>query len=595
MSGYKNIIPCLKYFYGIAWRLKKTYFIAIISDILVRGFSPFINIFIPKLIIDELLGERDVSTLVVLVAALVLLNLLASTTRNTITYFSSKYHCFFKQRFDEMLSEKCMSMDFSNTENADVLAQREKALRGMDAKFGSLEIMTSTLNALLSAVITLVGTVYVVGSLSPLLLAALVAVTVGNMFIVQRLSKNSVQFYKDQIEVHRKYGYYTWDLKQFRYGKDIRIYNGVPLIAQRIYNYVNKEWYMQRSFNRKQNRYTIMTTLLSAAQQAWLYGYLGVRVVKSIITIGEFQMLVTAAFGFATSLRSIVENAIALARTVEYMNEYRIFLQLPDTSRTGKKHIPGTAEHTIEFCNVSFKYPNAESYSLKNVSITLDVGRKLSVVGRNGAGKTTFIKLLCRLYDPTDGVVMLDGVDIREYDLDEYRALISVVFQDFKLLSFTVRENIAAGGITDDERVLEATHMAGFDERLNTLENGLDTSLYKDFDKHGVEFSGGEGQKIAIARAVYKDAPITVLDEPTAALDPMAEYDIYNRFDNLIGDKTAIYISHRLSSCRFCDSIAVFKDGEIVQCGHHNELVKDTDGEYHTMWSAQAKYYTELV
>jgi ABC-type multidrug transport system fused ATPase/permease subunit len=515
--------------------------------------------------------------------------------RNLITYFSGKYHYFFEQKFTELLAEKCMSMDFAHTENANVLAQREKAERGMDTTYGSLEIMTFTLNALLSAVITLAGTVYVVGRLSPLLLIVLLAVTVVNMLIVSKLSKGSTQFYKDLIELNRKYSYYTWYLKDNRLGKDIRIYNAVPLISQRIYNYINKEWYMQRTFNRRQNRYTIMTTLLNSAQQALLYGYLGVRVVKSLITVGQFQMLVTAALGFASSLRGIVENVIGLGRVAEYMNEYRLFLLLPDTARAGDKHVPDASAHTIEFRNVSFKYPNAENYSLRDVSVMLDTGKKLSVVGRNGAGKTTFIKLLCRLYDPTEGEVLLDGVDIREYRLDEYRALLSVVFQDFKLMAFSVGENIAADITASDERALEAARKAGFDERLQALERGLDTSVYKDFDKNGVEFSGGEAQKIAIARAVYKDAPITVLDEPTAALDPMAEYDIYNRFDSLIGSKTAIYISHRLSSCRFCDSIAVFKDGRIVQYGHHDELVKDTGSEYSSMWTAQAKYYTDTV
>lgn len=591
MNAYKNIIPCLRYFYGIAWRYEKPYFLVTAANMLVTGLSPFINIFVPKRIIDELLGARQVHVLVMLVAVLVLLNLAVSAAGNLIRYFSNKYYIRLEQRFVQMLVEKCMSMDFSNTENADILAQREKAIRGMDTTYGSIEVMTFTLGALVSAVITLAGTVYVVGRLSPLLLGLLIAVTAANMLVVSKLSKGSTQFYKDLIELNRKYSYYTWELKRFQYGKDIRIYNAVPLIKQHVDDYASKDWFMQRKFNRRQNRYTVMTTLLNAAQQALLYGYLGVRVVTKLITVGEFQMLVTASLNFAGSLRGIVENVIGLARVVEYVNETRVFLQLPDMMRSGRRPVTKTDKHTIEFRDVSFKYPNADNYSLRHVSITLTPGSKLSVVGRNGAGKTTFIKLLCRLYDPTEGQILLDGVDIRDYDLDSYRELLSVVFQDYKLLAFSLRENIAAAPETDDARVLEAACKAGFSERLETLENGLDTAVYKDFDKNGVEFSGGESQKIAIARAIYKNAPITVLDEPTAALDPMAEYDIYNRFDSLIGDKTAIYISHRLSSCRFCDNIAVFKDGEIIQYGPHDALVKDEHGEYFTMWAAQAKYY----
>jgi ATP-binding cassette subfamily B protein/ATP-binding cassette subfamily C protein len=581
----------MRYFYGIAWRHEKPYFLVIAANMLVSGLSPFVNIFVPKRIIDELMGARQADVLVLLVAVLVLLNLAVSVAANLTRYFTDKYHIRLVQRLVRMLVEKCMSMDFSHTENADILAQREKAIRGMDTTYGSIEVMTFTLGALVSAVITLVGTVYVVGRLSPLLLAVLIAVTAANMLIVSRLSKGSTEFYKNLIEDQRKFGYYTWELKRFQYGKDIRIYNAVPLIKQRIDDYASKDWFMQRKFNRRQNRYTVMTTLLNAAQQALLYGYLGVRVVTKLITVGEFQMLVTASLNFAGSLRGIVENVIGLARVVEYINETRVFLQQPDVMRSGSRPVVKADKHTIEFRDVSFKYPNAENYSLRHVSITLTPGSKLSVVGRNGAGKTTFIKLLCRLYDPAEGQILLDGADIREYDLDSYRELLSVVFQDYKLLAFSLRENIAAAPEADDARVLEAACKAGFIERLETLEKGLDTAVYKDFDKNGVEFSGGESQKIAIARAIYKNAPITVLDEPTAALDPMAEYDIYNRFDSLIGDKTAIYISHRLSSCRFCDNIAVFKDGEIVQYGPHDALVKDEGGEYFTMWTAQAKYY----
>jgi ABC-type multidrug transport system fused ATPase/permease subunit len=591
MNAYKNIIPCMRYFYGIAWRHEKPYFLVIAANMLVSGLSPFVNIFVPKRIIDELMGARQADVLVLLVAVLVLLNLAVSVAANLTRYFTDKYHIRLVQRLVRMLVEKCMSMDFSHTENADILAQREKAIRGMDTTYGSIEVMTFTLGALVSAVITLVGTVYVVGRLSPLLLAVLIAVTAANMLIVSRLSKGSTEFYKNLIEDQRKFGYYTWELKRFQYGKDIRIYNAVPLIKQRIDDYASKDWFMQRKFNRRQNRYTVMTTLLNAAQQALLYGYLGVRVVTKLITVGEFQMLVTASLNFAGSLRGIVENVIGLARVVEYINETRVFLQQPDVMRSGSRPVVKADKHTIEFRDVSFKYPNAENYSLRHVSITLTPGSKLSVVGRNGAGKTTFIKLLCRLYDPAEGQILLDGADIREYDLDSYRELLSVVFQDYKLLAFSLRENIAAAPEADDARVLEAACKAGFIERLETLEKGLDTAVYKDFDKNGMEFSGGESQKIAIARAIYKNAPITVLDEPTAALDPMAEYDIYNRFDSLIGDKTAIYISHRLSSCRFCDNIAVFKDGEIVQYGPHDALVKDEGGEYFTMWTAQAKYY----
>ena len=247
----------------------------------------------------------------------------------------------------------------------------------------------------------------------------------------------------------------------------------------------------------------------------------------------------------------------------------------------------------MEFKDVSFKYPGAYTYAIRHVNMKFKIGEKLAVVGMNGSGKTTFIKLMCRLYDPTEGEILLNGVNIKKYDYDEYLSVFSVVFQDFKLFSFTLGENVAADSDYNVEKVMEALEQAGFSERLAKMPDGIKTSLYKDFDKSGVEISGGEAQKIALARALYKDAPFIILDEPTAALDPFAEYEIYSRFNNIVGDKTAIYISHRLSSCRFCDKIAVFDNGSIVQRGSHDELVADKNGKYYELWHAQAQYYTE--
>ena len=221
------------------------------------------------------------------------------------------------------------------------------------------------------------------------------------------------------------------------------------------------------------------------------------------------------------------------------------------------------------------------------------VGKRLAIVGENGSGKTTFIKLLCCLYDPQEGQILLNGIDIRKYRYDDYMNIFSIVFQDFQLISQPLGANVAGSMHYDRDRVQKALVDAGFGERLANLEKGLDTMIYKSLSADGVDVSGGEAQKIAIARALYKDAPFIILDEPTAALDPIAEAEIYGKFDKIAGDKTAIYISHRLSSCKFCDEIAVFHEGEIIQQGSHDSLAADTNGKYYELWNAQAQYYTE--
>lgn len=269
------------------------------------------------------------------------------------------------------------------------------------------------------------------------------------------------------------------------------------------------------------------------------------------------------------------------------------FLNLPNEMYRGSLTVEKRRDrnYEVEFRNVSFRYPGSDRYALKNVNMKFKIGERLAVVGMNGSGKTTFIKLLCRLYDPTEGEILLNGIDIRKYDEREYRLIFSVVFQDFKLFALPLVENVASGSDYDEEKARESLEKAGFGERLLRLSEGLATYLYKDYDKNGINISGGEAQKIAIARALYKDAPFIILDEPTAALDPIAEAEIYSRFNEIAGDKTAVYISHRLSSCRFCDEILVFHEGSVIQQGSHANLVADENGKYYELWRAQAQYY----
>ncbi|MDE6746587.1 MAG: ABC transporter ATP-binding protein/permease [Oscillospiraceae bacterium] len=272
------------------------------------------------------------------------------------------------------------------------------------------------------------------------------------------------------------------------------------------------------------------------------------------------------------------------------------FLDIPDKKYKGT--IPTEKrkdnEYEFEFRHVWFRYPGSEQFVLRDINLKWRIGEKMALVGRNGCGKSTLVKLLCRLYDPTEGEITLNGVDIRKYNYEEYMGLFAVVFQDSKLFSFSVAENVAASTEFDPERVEDCVRRSGLSERLDSMQDGINTYLYKDFDEHGVEISGGEAQKICLARAVYKGSPFIVLDEPTAALDPISEHDIYTKFNGIVGTRTAIYISHRLSSCRFCDEITVMDNGEIVERGSHDDLIK-ADGNYSKLWSAQAEYYRDTA
>lgn len=293
-----------------------------------------------------------------------------------------------------------------------------------------------------------------------------------------------------------------------------------------------------------------------------------------------------------SGISDLLETLGTIYINAGFLGESFEFLDIPNKMYQGSLTTEKRADrqYQIEFRNVSFQYPGTDVWALRHVSMKFQVGSRLAVAGRNGSGKTTFIKLLCRLYDPTEGQILLNGIDIRKYRYDDYINIFSVVFQDFQLFSMPLGQNIAGKTKYDRTKVIDCLKKAGFAERLETMPDGLNTCLYKELEKEGVEISGGEAQKIAIARALYKDAPFIILDEPTAALDPLAEAEIYENFNELVGDKTAIYISHRMSSCKFCDKIVVLEQGEIAETGNHEELM-ERQGSYYALYHAQAQYY----
>ena len=267
-------------------------------------------------------------------------------------------------------------------------------------------------------------------------------------------------------------------------------------------------------------------------------------------------------------------------------------MDLPDEEVVGSLPVEKRLDNDYHFAieNMSFSYPGSDETVLKNITEKFEVGKKYAIVGENGSGKTTFIKLLTRLYEPSEGTIKMNKIDAHKYDLREYFNLFGVVFQDYHLVGFSLGQNVSVKPSFDRKKVLSTLDKVGLGDFVRNLPNQEETYLGTEFEESGVSVSGGQEQKIAIARSLYKDAPVMILDEPTAALDPMTEFEIYQNFDNLVKDKTAFYISHRLSSSKFCDEILVFDQGEIVQRGTHKELVNEK-GKYQELWSAQAQYY----
>ena len=345
----------------------------------------------------------------------------------------------------------------------------------------------------------------------------------------------------------------------------------------------------------KMGVYASLGVCITTLTTGMIYLFTCLKALGGAFDVGSCTQYIGAATAMVANVFALTDMIGTLKANTPYLEKTFAFLDIPNSMYQGSLTTEKRSDrrYEVEFRDVSFRYPGSDIWALRHVNMKFKVGKRLAIVGENGSGKTTFIKLLCRLYDPQEGQILLNGIDIRKYRYDDYMGIFSVVFQDFQLICQPLGNNVAGSMEYDRDRVKKALIDAGFADRLAAMEKGLDTMLYKNLSEDGVEVSGGEAQKIAIARALYKDAPFIILDEPTAALDPIAEAEIYSKFDEIAGDKTAIYISHRLSSCKFCDEIAVFHEGAVVQQGSHAELLADRGGKYYALWNAQAQYYTE--
>lgn len=341
----------------------------------------------------------------------------------------------------------------------------------------------------------------------------------------------------------------------------------------------------------KHGRISSLMAIVSSAFACSAYLFTGLRAMNGSIEIGDVLLYAGAFQTLAAEIISLISSYDGIAFRVDFLDEFSEFINAPSMHYEGTLPVEkrNDNDYEIEFRNVSFAYPGSRNDVLHHVNLKFKVGEKLALVGRNGAGKTTIVKLLCRLYEPTEGEILLNGINIDKYDYSEYTSIFAPVFQDFEIFSLSVKDNVAASLDQNKERIWQALDAVNMKERIMKMQNGLDTLLYHS-NGEGVDISGGEAQKLAIARAWYKDAPFIILDEPTAALDPISEAEVYENFNQLIQGKTAIYISHRMSSCKFCDHIIVLQNGEITEEGSHEELLKE-NGEYAALFHAQAAYY----
>jgi ATP-binding cassette subfamily B protein len=576
------------------------------------AFIPYIAIYMSAVIVDELVGNRNFSLLIFYVAAATGGTLLATIISELIKSKINVKNAMFDAELDGYLNNIKLSMDFIKLEDPKYTELRDKISGTTFMTGGGIASVVKLLTSIADNTISVIIAVIIIqnatmahaatdagaGLLNSILffiflmsvIAACITLTVKNS---RTESIKEFRLYQD-CATNRYLGYYHDNyMEDDQAGKDIHIFNQRKLIIGEVLSKGRLPWLKVCN-----GRYSLYqeyfgaNTAISAFLGGFAYIFVGLKALSGSISLGSVTKSYSSIIRLVSSVGNLSVSLSQIKSNNNYLELLYEFIDIPSDMHNGKE-IPAKSDKgwEIEFHNVSFRYPSGERYALKNLSLKISSNSRTAIVGMNGSGKTTMIKLLCGFYSPEEGYITLNGKNIGEYDYNAYLSLFSVVFQDFKFLAFPIGQNVAASKEYDEESVWCSLETAGIADRVRELKNNIGQALYKNFEEDGINISGGEEQKLAIARAIYKDAPFIVLDEPTAALDPVAEYEIYSKFNEIIGCKAAVFVSHRLSSCRFCDTIAVFQNGQIVQIGTHKELLKDIDGKYLELWNAQAQYY----
>ena len=586
---------------------------------IVGAVTPYITVFFSAQILKELATLRRADILWKWVIASVICVGIASVLKAVL---QRRYGTLFSDlwgRKEILFIHKMFSLDFSELdkqENHDLRAQIQQNENW--SSWGLMRVQ-EVYEAFVTSVIGILSGIALTISLftssvpsdaswltalnNPLFIIALAILMVGVSILAGKFSAASTKCWSDFAEEatfgNRLFGHFGFIGMDKERSIDIRMNNQQNLVS--AYWDTNSSFGVHGPFGKsargKMGIYASLGVCITTLITGSIYVFTCLKAWGGAFDVGSITQYVGAATAMVSNIFALTGLFGILETNTGYLDKTFEFLDIPNAMYQGSLTTEKRADrrYEVEFKDVSFKYPGSDIWALRHVNMKFKVGKRLAIVGENGSGKTTFIKLLCRLYDPQEGQILLNGIDIRKYKYDDYMNIFSIVFQDFQLISQPLGNNVAGSMHYDRDRVQKALVDAGFGDRLATMEKGLDTMIYKSLSEDGVDVSGGEAQKIAIARALYKDAPFIILDEPTAALDPIAEAEIYGKFDEIAGDKTAIYISHRLSSCKFCDEIAVFHEGAVIQQGSHVSLVADTNGKYYELWNAQAQYYTETA
>lgn len=593
--------------------ITKHYISVMVTHAFFTALSPFIMLYFSALVVNSIVSGKPIKELITYVLVAVSLSLFCKLLNRCLGKVANTKAMDFEETYEWTLNRNVLEMDYIDVESYKTRELKEsikqlKNVNGMGMNnliYPFKNIVENIFTIIFSTSIILpmffyssfadINNVFVkflCSSWASILLVCFIIVnTFVNMIMVSKSTKKVYDTYASLVPANIIYSYYLENyIDSYHSGKDIRLYNQSSLISSEMSDLVSSFYPTFKTLRNIDMKYSSVGVISTTVINFLTYLFVGLRALYGLVAIGDVVKYIGGINQFITGFASLITQFTILKENTNALKLILEFICKESSLYKAHKQID-SKDFNIEFKNVSFKYPETENYVLKNLSIKINQGDRIAIVGMNGSGKTTMVKLLCRLYDPSTGEVTLNNINIKEYEYDDYKKLFSVVFQDFQLFSFSLGLNVATSVEMDKGKVISCLTKAGFANRLSLSGLNLETLLYNDFDNGGVEISGGEAQKIAVARALYKDAPCIVFDEPTAALDPIAEFELYENLNVILENKTGIFISHRMSSCKFCNKIAVFDQGELVQFDNHENLLSDSKGKYYELWTAQEQYY----
>lgn len=587
----QNII----YMLSLAWKQRRSVILLGIIMATAAILFSLTQLFIVPSILSAVETKVSVAELTVVIFMFTAALMILSVVKAYLTSCSQFGRVEVRLIIGAMIQNKALTMSYPDIEDQDVRKKMDKASMLVTSNTAATEAIWTTLMNLLENVVKFIIYLSLLAALNPFMIIAVVVTAIVSFSVSNYLNGWGYRHRDEESEYSRRMNYLSEKSRDYTLAKDVRLF-GMGAWIQDVYNRI---LHLYRSFVARGERVyffgNIVDSILAFMRNGIVYFFLIEAVVKGEMSAAQFVLYFNTVNVFTSGIGSIMSDFATLRKQSLDISAVREFLDYPESFKMeeGTPLIPDLEiPYQIELRDVSFCYPEAEKNTLSHISLTIRPGEKLAIVGLNGAGKTTLIKLMCGFLDPTEGQVLLNNVDIRTYNRRDYYRLFSAVFQDFSVLDVTIAENIAQTDENINRSLLErCIELAGLTEKIAGLPNGTGTHIGRVFED-GIALSGGELQRLMLARALYKNAPIIVLDEPTSALDPIAESDIYNKYNELTNGRMAVYISHRLASTRFCDRIILIAEGCIDEEGTHDELIA-RNGHYADLFEIQSRYYRE--